>query len=214
MRSTDTSHIPASARGDVVLSLYAGGRIGAPVVARHNSMSYAAADAVAAAYGGNPSMAPKYIGFLYGSSDSPVEIADPSDRRMEWDDIADETLRIGGNILVSRFMSPPEVSCTPPESSAEDAAYHGNSVTFRACTRSGSAGEYAFDTSGSSGYAVEFGDGMYLYHALLLGDAGCVPCGARKRYSVLGRVSLDRGGRFRTKPEDYELALGWKVTFF
>ena len=206
----------ASARGDVSVSMVGGGaRI--PFVARHNTLSYAAAGAVAAAYGGDDTFVPKYIGFIYGGDSSPTELADLSDRDMRWDDVKSEMKRIGGNILVCRFISPPELSTNQPDpgSAEEDPKeYSDNAVTFRSCTRSGAAGTYAFDTSEESGFAGEFGDGMYLYHAVLLGDGPCQSCQEEKEYRILARVSLEKGGRFRKKPEDYELALDWKVSFF
>lgn len=211
----------ASARGDVSLFLERGGaRV--PFVARHNTLSYSAADAVAAAYGGDPSLSPRFIGFVYGQSASPTEIATVSDRDMRWADVKAEMKKIGGNILVCRFISPPEVSVNPSSEDSNDlsdsndgaSVYEGNAVTFRAVTRSGAAGTYAFDTSGESGFAGEFDDGMYLYHAVLLGEVACQRCQDEREYRVLARVSLEKGGRFRKKPSDYELALDWRVSFF
>lgn len=214
MRSIESTGMAASARGDVVLSLYRDGRR-VPFVARHNTLSYSAADAVAAAYGGDLSLVPRYVGFVYGSDAEPADLATVSDRSMRWPDIRDEMTKIVGNVLVSRFISSPEISVNDPASSTDEAVgYLGNSVTFRACTRSGSAGTYAFDTTPGNGFAGEFKDGMYLYHALLLGDVGCQRCQDEKDYTVLGRVSLAKGGSFRMKPSDYELALDWKVSFF
>jgi hypothetical protein len=207
----------ASARGDVVVSL-TDGASRTPYIARHNTLSYCAAGSVAAAYGGDTSLVPRYIGFVYGNDPSPTELAEVVDRDMRWDEVKSEMKRIVGNILVCRFVAPPELSTNPGEpDSAESSGsgeYENNAVTFRSCTRSGAAGTYAFDTSEESGFAGEFGDGMYLYHAVLLGDVPCQSCQEEKRYRILARVSLEKGGRFRKKPEDYELALDWKVSFF
>ena len=214
MRWTDKSKIAALARGDVLLSLSGpSGRI--PFVARHNTLSYSAADAIASAYGGDQTLIPRYIGFVYGESPSPTDLSPVSDRGMRWADVREEMARISGNILVSRFLSAPEVSVNEADSSTDETQpYSGNAVTFRACTRSGPAGTYAFDTTPGSGFAGEFDDGMYLYHAVLLGDARNQGCRGEKEYTVLGRVSLAKGGSFRKKPSDYELALDWKVSFF
>lgn len=222
MRSIDSLQVPSSARGDVVLSLVRGSsRI--PFVARHNTVSYSAADAIAAAYGGDSALVPKYIGFIYGDSSSPTGLSPVSDRNIRWADLRDEMADITGNILISRFTSTPEIGKSdPPEASdaqnesSGDPVYTGNTVTFRACTRSGEAGEYAFDTTPGSGFAGEFDDGKYLYHAVLLGDArsSAKSCSSDKEYIVLGRVSLKKGSAFRKKPSDYELALDWKVSFF
>lgn len=221
MTSIDSGRPTSSARGDVVAYIErGGGRV--PFVARHNTLSYASAGAVAAAYGGDTSLVPRYIGFIYGDDPSPTELASLSDRDMSWSDVGAEMRRIGGNILVSRFSSVPELSTNPGYEDSNDSndsndagpRYNGNAVTFRACTRSGAAGTYAFDTSTGSGFAGEFGDGMYLYHAVLLGDGRCRRCQDEREYVVLARVSLAKGGSFRMKPEDYELSLDWKVTFF
>jgi hypothetical protein len=213
----------ASARGDVAVSLARDG-VKIPFLSRHNTLSYMAAGAVAAAYGGDTSLVPKYIGFIYGNDASPTELSEVTDRDMRWDDVKAEMKRIGGNILICRFISTPELSTNygPLDSTDsldcndEGGVYENNAVTFRSCTRSGAAGTYAFDTSSESGFAGEFDDGMYLYHAILLGDIPCQAssCQEEKKYTVLARVSLEKGGRFRKKPEDYELALDWKVSFF
>lgn len=180
-----------------------------PFEPRHNQLSYRAADAMALAYAGNTARVPKRIGFLYGSSADPAGISSPSDRDLTWSGLSSEVVRIGGsNILVAQFSLPPTISVDDEPSNDRD-RYSGNAVTFHAHTRSGSAGEYAFPTSGSS-YAGEFSDDMTLYHAILLGED---PSNA-KAYIPLARVSLAVDGAYRQKPKDYELALDWKVTFF
>ena len=220
MNSTDSTMIPATARGDVVLSLVdPTGRVKIPFVARHNTLSYAAAGAVAAAYGGDTSLVPRYIGFVYGENPNPIGLAEPSNRDMTWDKIRSEMSEdnVCGNILVSRFIMAPELSTRPASGSndmAEEGKYLKNAVTFRAVTRSGAAGEYAFDTSADSKFAGEFSDGKYLYHALLLGEVPCQRCADSKIYTPLARVSLMKGGSFRKKPSSYELALDWTVSFF
>lgn len=216
----DTSEVTSLARGDVFTRWT--GRLGdIELPAVRNSVSYSAADAIAAAYGGDLSLAPRFIGFMYGQDEIPQGISNMSDRNMRWDDLRSEAAACGANVLVSGFSSPATVS-TVERGSGDDAVevtgpgsvYTGNAVTFHAVTRSGSAGRYAFDTSGGT-YAVELADGHYMYHALLLG----LPRGKteeeafRDGFRILGRVALSRGG-FRAKPQDYELAVDWRVSFF
>ena len=172
-----------------------------PFEPRHNQLTYRAADAMALAFAGNTDRVPKYVGFLYGSSTNPTGIHSTTD-------LADEVRSIGGNILVSQFSLPPTIS-VDDDASNDRERYAGNAVTFHAHTRSGSAGVYAFPTDGSA-YAGEFGDGMTLYHGILLGDD---PAGAEK-YVPIARVSLAVNNAYRQKPRDYELALDWRVTFF
>ena len=182
----------------------------------HNTISFDAASAVAAAYGGDVSKVPKFVGFLYGDLANPTGLTDPENRNMQWDDIREEVRNIKyGNIQVAKFSFAPTFS-TPDEDDSDSngtVLYKNNAVTFHACTRSGSAGKYAFPTDGGSGYAEEFKDGMYIYHALLLSPKTECECDPQE-YNVLARVSLDRNKVFRKKPEDYELALDWCVTFF
>lgn len=171
---------------------------------RHNQMMYAAADAIAAAYGGNQSKIPMYIGFIYGPDSSPSALADPSDRSINWQSIASELAACSANMQISAFSCPSNTVIDDPD---ETGSYTGNSVVFHAHSRSGAAGTYAFDTSGEGPYATVLANGMYIYHAVLLGKSG-------SQYVPLARVSLGSNGVYRQKPSDFELALDWKVSFF
>ena len=173
-----------------------------------NTISYEAADVLAEAYGGDQSRIPKYIGFIYGSSGD-ITVPDIT-RSMSWDKLTDEVELMHANILVQRFSRKPDVSINDPDNTKE---YFGNAVSFHAITRSGAGGTYAFDTSGEYNFATEFGDGSYIYQAVLLGDSRN-PCSKTNPYSVLGRVSMAKGGVFRQKPENYELSVDWTVSFF
>lgn len=191
----------------------------------HNTISYAAADAIAAAYGGDVSMVPKYVGFIYGPDANPPSLSDPTNRYMKWKDVKAEVKAISGNIQVARFSFKPTIGVpdrgeggdsNDSNDSYRDAAresnYDGNAVTFHACTRSGNVGKYAFSTAKGSGFAKPFGNGMYIYHAMLLSPRTDCEC-EEAEYNVLARVSLYKNG-YRRKPKDYELALDWCVTFF
>ena len=191
-----------------------------PVLDTHNTISYPAADAVAAAYGGDTSMVPKYVGFIYGPDSNPPSLVDPTNRYMEWKDLKSEVKAISGNVQIARFSFKPTISAPAKDdedsgsndSNDEESYYNGNAVTFHACTRSGSAGKYAFDTTRGSGFAKPFGNGMYIYHAMLLSPKTDCEC-EEAEYNILARVSLYKNG-YRKKPKDYELALDWCVTFF
>lgn len=181
-----------------------------PVDMRHNQMSFLAATALASAYAGSLSMVPVKIGFVYGSSASPAEISPASSRNQTWDLLSEEMAAIHGNIELSEFNAPPSISS---ENIGESSVLSNNVVTFHANTRSGSSGTYAFPTTGGT-YAGPFGDGMYIYHAILFGNdphAGC----NETRYIPLARVTLaGSSGSYKQKPSNYELALDWKVSFY
>ena len=207
-------------RGDIRAKFVSSDGMEVPLISAHNTISYAAADAVAAAYGGDVSMVPKYVGFIYGPDANPPSLSDPTNRYMEWSDVKAEVKAFSGNIQIARFSFKPTISAPAKDdedgdsndSNDEESYYNGNAVTFHACTRSGDAGKYAFDTSRGSGFAKKFGNGMYIYHAMLLSPKTDCECEERE-YNILARVSLYKNG-YRKKPKDYELALDWCVTFF
>ena len=176
----------------------------------HNTMSYSAADVMAAAYGGDTTHIPKYVGFFYGPDDTAVLPA--ISRDMDWPSVRQMAKDAGGNVQVVRFNRKPSISVSEEVDSNDGAKYTGNVVEFHSVTRSGADGEYADDTSGESAFAGQFTSGMAVYRAILLGDG--IPCDEENKYTVLAMVDLKRvGGAYRKKPESYELSLDWRVTF-
>lgn len=173
----------------------------------HNALSYTAADVMAAAYGGDSSRIPKYVGFVYGPASQPA--LEPVSRDMDWDSVREAIAAVGGNMQVVRFSRKPTISRPGPDESNDGGEYEGNTVEFHAISRSGVDGVYADDTSGQSGFAGQLTAGMYLYRSVLLGD----PANCEDGYTVLGMADLAKGGSYRAKPDNYELALDWRVTF-
>lgn len=178
-----------------------------------NQMSYSAADAVAAAYGGDASLVPRFIGFVYGEEANPVDLPTGQDRDMSWNTLKERLAVFGGNVQIAEFSVPPSLSVV--SASPDDPAdrYSGNAVTFQACTRTGEA-EYAFDTSGEFGYATKMQAESRLYQVLLLGLKPGQECREEKEYTILARASLARNNAYRKKPAEYELAVSWRVTFY
>lgn len=173
-----------------------------------NTMTYSAADVLAAAYGGDTSKVPKYIGFIYGPSDKTPA---PITRDITWQYVKQMTKDIGGNIQVARFNRKPSIEVSETVDSNDQALYTGNVVEFHAVTRSGVDGEYANDTSGMSDFAGQLKSGDTIYRAVLLGDG--IPCDDENRYTVLAMVDMAKNGTYRQKPDSYELAIDWRVTF-
>lgn len=197
----------------------------------HNTLSFAAADVMAAAYGGDTRRVPKYIGFIYGNADSPA--LPPIERGMTMQSIRSMIEGIGGkaNMQVDRFNRRPTVGdyesfgiqedylcgdsgdssdSNDSNDSNDGRRYSGNVVEFHAMTRSGYDGFYANEIVSDGPYAGPLTKGMALYRAVLLGD-GENPC--EDPYTVLAMVDLRKNGVYRKKPEGYELALDWRVIF-
>lgn len=203
-----------------------------PHLSVHNTLSYAAADAMAAAYGGDTSRVPRYIGFIYGTEEAPA--LPPIDRDMTMDSVRSLVESIGNaNMQVCRFSRKPTVGdydtfgvqpgpvCPEDSNDSNDSndlndsaesekRYFGNVVEFHAMTNTGVDGDYAFETYAGGPFAGELTDGMAIYRAVLLGD-GKNPC--VDPYTVLAMVDLKKNGVYRQKPESYELALDWRVMF-
>jgi len=178
----------------------------------HNTMSYAAADVLAAAYGGDASRIPKYIGYLYAGDD---KVPPPITRDMTWKSVKQIAKDIGGNIQVNRFSRKPSTYVSEIVDSNDQPLYTGNVVEFHAVSRSGVDGEYGADISGMSNFAGPLHSGDTIYRAILLGDG--IPCDDENKYTVLAMVDMakDIGGSktYRKKPDNYELAIDWRVTF-
>ena len=195
----------------------------------HNMLSYSAADALAAAYGGDTSLVPKYMGFIYGNGTDAGADLGPSGREMSLETIQNIVGAIGNaNVLITGFSRPPTISSSSValsqpenENSAESdvlspgdpelPSYQGNVVEFHAVTRT-QGGTYLFDTSADSPYAGPMADGSVIYRVVLLGDSR-TPCKTGSRYTVLAMADLKKNGTYRAKPASYELALDWRVTF-
>jgi len=176
----------------------------------NNMMSYSAADILAAAYGGDTSKVPKYIGFIYGpESENPLP---PITRDMDWKYVRQMTKDLEGNIQVARFSRKPSIDVSEVVDSNDQPLYRGNVVEFHAVTRSNVDGEYGMDTSGDSRFAGKLHSGDTMYRAVLLGDG--IPCDDDEKYTVLAMVDLSKDGKtYRKKPDSYELAIDWRVTF-
>ena len=179
-----------------------------------NMMSYSAASALAAAYGGDTGKVPRYIGFLYGSGD-PAALP-PITRDMDWQSVREMAASVLGNVQVANFSRKPSIGTAGDgrNDSVESGGgpYSDNVVEFHAVTRSGFDGAYGEDTSESSRFAGPLKSGDKIFRAVLLGDGDLCGDGSY-RYTVLAMVDMANGGSYREKPEDYELALDWRVTF-
>lgn len=164
---------------------------------RFNKLSYMSAEAMAAAFGGNPSYIPARIGFIYGpdNATSDVEIK----RDQSWSSLKDDIKSFGGNadIQVVGFSCSPTVGGSDGEYSSISGK-PANEVTFHAVSNSADAG---------SAYSNRaFGKDDYIFQAALLGvDAG--------RMYVISRVSLKEGDKYLQKPGGFEIALDWTVVF-
>ena len=192
-----------------------------PFAKRHNQLSFMAAEAMAAAFGGDPSYIPAKVGFIYGSQESmPYESVITRDQ--SWEKLLEELDQGRGtsdiDIQVVGFSYGPTLGGEQPQpdpssssgSSGSDGAADGdagdynhlkstgaNAITFHAVSNSQDAGA-AFDTG--------FIAGQYVYQAVLLGfNEG--------RHYVISRASLKDGDVYRPKPAGFEIALDWTILF-
>lgn len=203
------------ARGFVtpyLVDLSTGHRI--PVKMRHNTLSYASAEAMAAAFGGDASYIPSRMGFIYGSGTVNFP---PITRNQSWDLLKGELSTLGGlDMQVVGFSYSPSLGAAPsgcdsdssgssPGEALPDEDYGNimptgsNAVTFHAVSNSSDPGvmETGMSFSGDNGTA---------FQAVLLG------CNDGQYY-VLSRVSLEGPSGYMTKPGGFEVALDWTVVF-
>ena len=180
-----------------------------PISQRHNTLSYASADAMAAAFGGDPSFIPSKIGFVYGTSDKAVSGTSNTDsgsssgssavantessisRVQNWELFKDFLETNTLDVQIVNFSYSPTLKPTKAD-------YSHNAVTFHAVSNS--------QTGGIVTENVVFGTESKLLQAVLLGYNG-------GNYTILSRVSLNYNDGYLTKPAGFEVALDWTIEF-
>jgi hypothetical protein len=144
------------------------------------------------------------MGFVYGTNAAAV-LPDPSiTRDHTWAGIASQLAGVTGkaNVLITPVIANPTYAI-------DGNYYSGNAVTLRGQTSSRT--EYAFDTTGSTYAPALIDDGSdVMFQALLITR---LVSGSTITYIPFARVSLAVGGVYQTKPEGFELALDWQVSF-
>lgn len=225
MHATDTM----SARGEVApsfVNLRTGERMS--FEPRHNTLSFTAAEAMAAAFGGDSRFIPNRIGFIYGTQES-IE-SEGIDRDQSWDRLRQDLETWNADIQVVPFRYSPSLSraerkggdsSSSSSSSASSSSSSGsvepvdsgsqpyqeilrggNAVTFHAHSDSQTPGSFGTCTDGRI-----FDTNMRIYQAALLNITG------GETY-VLARVSLKHGDVYLAKPDGFEVALDWTIKFF
>jgi len=195
-----------------------------PFKMRHNTLSYMAAESVAAAFGGDPSYIPSRIGFIYGDK-SVMPSESVITRDQSWNSLMEELGSNSGNatvdIQVVGFSYSPTLGGEKrapsgsssgsgdsggdeSEPSSEDysniLSTGSNAITFHAVSNSQDAGTRLGTNT--------FTSGSYIYQCVLLGYH-------EGKYYVIARASLKdfEGNRYLQKPEGFEVALDWTVVF-
>ena len=191
-----------------------------PFAPRHNRLSYMAAEAMAAAFGGDPSYIPARIGFVYGS-EADIPIKPDIYRSQSWAALKEELGGVGTGVTVDvqvvNFSYSPSlggekrvsVDSSSGSSDASEENYTNilstgsNAITFHAVSNS--------QDRGVMQDSEVFNYGSYIYQCVLLGYHN-------GKYYILARASLkdvnaDGVERYLQKPEGFEVALDWTVVF-
>lgn len=223
-----------SARGFVspsFVDLSTGRRI--PFGKRCNMLSYMSAEAMAAAFGGDPSYIPSRVGFIYGNGSSMPSGSEVITRNQDWDGLLEQLSTSGTSTMdvqIVNFSYSPTLggeSPAPAETGSSSGSGSGSSSGSNSDSGSdsgsdGSEGDYnhilptgsnaitfhAVSNNTDSGVRglAPFSAEDYIYQAVLLGyHAG--------RYYVISRVSQRVDGRYLQKPDGFEVALDWTIVF-
>jgi len=163
--------------------------------ARKNIVTYAAADTIAKMAAGIGS-GPEAIGLIYGATASPSIPHPSTTREHTWENVGEEVEDISGNVAILPLSLVPSVSVDGSDYSSNVATFSANTATISDYVFSG--GTYADEISTI--------DPVYFYQVLLLS-------GVPGAYTIFARASLLSGGVYKSKPDDYELALQWSVKF-
>ena len=199
-----------------------------PFDMRSNTLSYMSAEAMAAAFGGDPSYIPAKVGFIYGDKkDMPTE-SDIS-RNQSWnmllEELAADTNSENVDIQVVPFSYSPTLGSFIPggydgsgsggsgdsSSSGEDSGYAQDSEGDYCNILSTGSNAITFHAVSNSQDAGARGSGAFIngrwiYQAVLLGYHG-------GKYYIISRVSLKSGNEYRQKPSGFEIALDWTIAF-
>jgi hypothetical protein len=189
-----------------------------PFRQRHNTLSYMSAEAMAAAFGGDPSYIPSEIGFIYGSAEG--SFSGEITRSQDWNSLLGELESNKADVQVVRFSYSPSLGgekgsggsdSSGSDSSSSSVQYDeggdytnikptgSNAITFHAVSNSQDEG--ARKTSA-------FKKNDYVYQAVLLGYH-------QGKHYVISRVSLfdDDLRQYLRKPDNFEVALDWTIVF-
>lgn len=197
-----------------------------PFDKRHNTLSFMSAEAMAAAFGGDPSFVPAKIGFIYGT-ESKMPTESVITRSQDWDSLLEElsssSSRDDVDIQVVGFSFHPTLGSEMPASSPSGDSDSSSSSGSDSSGSDSSEGDYSHILSTGSN-AITFhavsnsqdagiirsrafeGGGSYIYQAVLLAFH-------EGKYYVLSRVSLKEGGAYLQKPRGFEIALDWTIVF-
>ena len=197
-----------------------------PFDKRHNTLSFMSAEAMAAAFGGDPSFIPAKIGFIYGT-ESKMPTESVITRSQDWDSLLEElsssSSRYDVDIQVVGFSFHPTLGSEMPASSPPGESDSSRPSGSASSGSDSSQGDYSNILSTGSN-AITFhavsnsqdagiirsrafeGGGSYIYQAVLLAFH-------EGKYYVLSRVSLKEGGAYLQKPSGFEIALDWTIVF-
>lgn len=223
MRIVDETCLARGFASPSFIDIATGKRV--PFDVRSNKLSYMSAEAMAAAFGGDPSYIPARMGFIYGDQPTmPTESV--ITRNQSWESLLEELASSEGSAVVDVQVvgfsyhptlggenpapAPSGDSSSSGSDSGSDSGDDGsgdynhilstgsNAITFHAVSNSQDAGA-AFGSGA-------FRSGRYVYQAVLLGYHG-------GKYYVISRVSLKDGSVYLQKPSGFEIALDWTVVF-
>lgn len=195
-----------------------------PFEKRHNTLSFMSAEAMAAAFGGDPSFIPARMGFIYGNQ-SAMPTESVITRNQDWGSLLEElsssASRDDVDIQVVGFSFHPTLGAEKPapapsgdsSSSSSGSGYDSSDDSQSDYSHILSTGSNAITfhaVSNSQDYGLirsrAFDGGSYIYQAVLLAYHG-------GKYHVLSRVSLKEGNAYLQKPSGFEIALDWTVVF-
>lgn len=176
----------------------------APFGRRHNTLSYFSAEAMAAAFGGDPSFIPANVGFVfYPEQTSPsTAMDDDIGRNQDWGELVQDLADANADLLVVGFSYPPSLGSENVDSSSSSYGYDDNGIrnviSFHAITNSQDVGKIGGNA---------FVPGCYICQAVLLSPS------RGGGYKILARVSLKDGSSWLKKPSGFEVALDWSIIF-
>ena len=208
-----------------------------PFGTRKNMLSYMSAEAMAAAFGGDPSYIPARVGFIYGDMDTMPSQSEVITRDQDWNSLLEQLAASSENatldVQVVNFSYSPTLGGgkSAPEAS-ESGSGSSSSPSSSPGSDSGSdSGSGQSDQSdGDYCHILPTGSNAITFHAVSnhsdAGVRGTAPFSTSDYiyqavllgyhsgdYYVISRVSQKVDGQYLQKPDGFEVALDWTIVF-
>lgn len=173
-----------------------------PFGERHNTLSYDASKAMAMAFGGDTSLIPNRIGIVFGEENAGID-SGAIERTQDWNTFLTTLESHNCDVQIRPFCYSPTFSIVTEKE--QEVEVTKQAVTFHSHSDSVTGGARGTEAANL---------GKTIYQAVLLNEDTDKCSTSGTKYTIIARVSLKTASStYRTKPNEFEIALDWTVKF-